>query len=285
MLAERLPGLLPPLDLAAALEVTAVHSVAGALPADQPLVRHPPFANPHHTATVAALVGGGSGLARPGTVSLAHRGVLFLDEAPEFPARALDALRQPLESGEVVLARADGTVRFPARFTLVLAANPCACAGASGSGTGCSCTAQARRRYLARLSGPLLDRIDLQVTLRAVRRVDMRADRGTVEGSEVVRVRVAAARERAAARLAGTPWRTNAELPPRDLRRRFAPHPSATRLVETAMRRGRLSARGVDRVLRIAWTVADLRGHDGPGFDDVAEALTLRIGHEAGVAA
>ncbi|MCU1592471.1 MAG: Magnesium-chelatase (Mg-protoporphyrin chelatase), partial [Frankiales bacterium] len=160
MLAERLPGLLPPLSLEEALEVTAVHSVAGALPEGQPLVRTPPFQDPHHTASVASIVGGGSGVARPGAASLAHRGVLFLDEAPEFATRVLDALRQPLESGRLSLTRVGGTAVYPAAFTLLLAANPCPCAKPDD---GCSCAPDTRRRYLARLSGPLLDRVDMHV--------------------------------------------------------------------------------------------------------------------------
>ena len=163
MLAERLPTVLPRLEPAAALEVTAIHSVAGTLPDGQPLVTEPPFCAPHHTATKAAIVGGGSGTIRPGAASLAHHGCLFLDEAPEFARDVLDALRQPLESGEVVVARSGLTARFPARFTLVLAANPCPCARASSAKSACECTPWVRRRYLARLSGPLLDRVDVKV--------------------------------------------------------------------------------------------------------------------------
>ncbi len=167
MLAERLPGLLPPLSDEQALEVTAVHSVAGALPPEAPLVRIPPFRNPHHSASLAAIVGGGSRWLRPGAASLAHRGVLFLDEAPEFQPRVLDALRQPLESGVVEVARASGVAQFPARFTLVLAANPCPC-GKSGTPRGdaiCTCPPRMRLSYRQRLSGPLLDRVDVRVRL------------------------------------------------------------------------------------------------------------------------
>ena len=167
MLAQRLPSILPPLSDAAALEVTAVHSIAGALPPDAPLIRRPPFRAPHHTASVASLVGGGSGQARPGAVSLAHLGVLFLDEAPEFGLRALEALRQPLESGEVIIARSRSSTRYPARFQLVLAANPCPCAKPGGDAH-CECSSPVRRRYLGRLSGPLLDRVDLLVRLMPV---------------------------------------------------------------------------------------------------------------------
>src|SRR5215470_14012668 len=171
MLAERLPTVMPLLDRAAALEVTSIHSVAGTLPAGSPLMTEPPFCAPHHTATKAAIVGGGSGILHPGAASLAHRGCLFLDEAPEFARDVLDALRQPLESGEVVVARSGLTARFPARFTLVLAANPCPCA--KGPAAGAHCTPTARRRYLARLSGPLLDRVDVKVEFLPVSRAEL----------------------------------------------------------------------------------------------------------------
>ncbi|MDQ6649428.1 MAG: YifB family Mg chelatase-like AAA ATPase [Actinomycetota bacterium] len=277
MLAERLPGLLPALDMDAALEVTAVHSVAGSLPGAGPLITRPPYRDPHHTASVSALVGGGSGLARPGEVSLAHRGVLFLDEAPEFHGGVLDALRQPLERGEVTIARSGGTARFPARFLLVLAANPCPCAQVSGAADRCTCSALARRRYLSRLSGPLLDRIDLHVELFQVSRAELLCDRSSVEGSAAVADRVLAARGRARARLAGTPWRTNAELPGRELRARWAPQAGALRQAEAALERGQLSARGLDRVLRVAWTLADLAGRGRPAAADVDGALFLRL--------
>lgn len=277
LLAERLPGLLPPLSREHALEVTAIHSVAGVLPEECPLVTTPPYQAPHHTATVAALVGGGSGIARPGSASLAHRGVLFLDEAPEFTGGVLDALRQPLESGSVVIARAGGTARYPSRFTLVLAANPCPCARFVGRGDACTCPPAVRRRYLGRLSGPLLDRVDMQVGLLPVTRAEMAADRRSAEPSPVVALRVAAAREAAAARLEGTPWRTNAELPGRELRDRFALAPAARASADRAFERGLLSARGYDRVLRVAWTLTDLAGRAAPSGVEVDTALGLRL--------
>ena len=200
MLAERLPGVLPPLGVDEALEVSAIHSVAGLLPADSPLVRRPPYQAPHHTASTASLVGGGSGLARPGAVSLSHRGVLFLDEAPEFHAGVLDALRQPLESGEVSIARSGGVARFPARFQLVLAANPCPCASPGGDAA-CRCSSTAKRRYLGRMSGPLLDRVDLQVWLLPVTPADLLDGLTAAEPTAAVAARVAAARAAAAARL------------------------------------------------------------------------------------
>jgi magnesium chelatase family protein len=278
MLAERLPTVLPRLDVAASLEVTSVHSVAGLLPPTFPLITEPPFCAPHHTATKAAIAGGGSGTIRPGAASLAHRGVLFLDEAPEFGRDVLDALRQPLESGEVVVARSGMTARFPAAFTLVLAANPCPCARAAGSRQACTCTPAARRRYLGRLSGPLLDRVDVKVELLPVGRTELLTDRPFAEDSGTVAKRVEAARERARSRLEGTPWRVNAEVPGTQLRRRFAAAPGAFSRLERAMELGQLSARGVDRILRVAWTLADLAGRPRPGADETGYALGLWLG-------
>jgi magnesium chelatase family protein len=278
MLAERIPTVLPPLDLAAALEVSAIHSVAGTLPPGCPLITDPPFCAPHHTSTRAAIVGGGSGVVRPGAASLAHHGCLFLDEAPEFSRDVLDGLRQPLESGEVVIARAGVTARFPARFTLILAANPCPCASASTYGAGCSCTPMARRRYLSRLSGPLLDRIDAKIEFLPVSRAELLSDRAFTETSAVVAERVSQARGRAAARLAGTPWRLNAEVPGVELRRTFPPANGALAPLERAMDLGRISARGADRVVRLSWTLADLAGIPRPGAAEIGYALGLWSG-------
>ncbi len=275
MLAARLPGLLPDLDDEQALEVTAVHSVAGTLDPAAGLLRRPPFEDPHHTTTVSALVGGGSGLPRPGAASRAHRGVLFLDEAAEFSPRALDALRQPLEHGELVIHRALGTARFPARFQLVLAANPCPCGMSSGRGDACTCSALARRRYLARLSGPLLDRVDLQVDVLAVSRREM-ATAVRPESSAQVARRVAAARGVQRERLAATPWACNGEVPGAWLRGALRLPAAVTTDLDRGLDRGRLSIRGYDRVLRVAWTVADLDGRPRPGRDDVGRALLLR---------
>jgi magnesium chelatase family protein len=278
MLAERLPGLLPPLDTAAALEVTAVHSVAGVLPDGCPLVTRPPYRSPHHSATPAALVGAGSSAIRPGLASQAHRGVLFLDEAPEFARPSLDALRQPLESGAIEVARARATTRFPARFLLVLAANPCPCSRARSSrDASCDCPSQARRRYLARLSGPLLDRIDIQVALTAPSRAELRADRSYSESTEAAAVRVRQARAAMAARLRGTPWRVNAEIPGPALRRHWPLPLEVTRLADRAFETGLLTARGLDRVLRLAWTLADLGGEERPGMEQIGLALDLRL--------
>ncbi|PWS44651.1 Mg chelatase-like protein, partial [Streptomyces sp. ZEA17I] len=217
MLAERLPAVLPPLTRQESLEVTAVHSVAGILPPGEPLVSRAPYCAPHHSATMQSLVGGGNGMPRPGAVSLAHRGVLFLDEAPEFSGKALDALRQPLESGHVVVARAAGVVRLPARFLMVLAANPCPCGRHTLAGAGCECPPSAVRRYQARLSGPLLDRVDLRVEVEPVDRADLLEQGGRGEPTAAVAARVREARDRAAERLAGTPWTTNSEVPGHEL--------------------------------------------------------------------
>jgi magnesium chelatase family protein len=278
MLAERLPTILPRLELPAALEVSSIHSVAGRLPPDQPLMIEPPFCAPHHTATKAAIVGGGSGIIRPGAASLAHHGCLFLDEAPEFDRDVLDALRQPLESGQVSIARSGLTATFPARFTLILAANPCPCARSSSTGSACTCTPLVRRRYLARLSGPLLDRVDVKVELLPVGRAELLSDRQLAEPSAVVAERVAEARQRAARRLGGTRWRLNAQIPGAELRRSFRPVPGALSPVERAMDLGEISARGVDRIVRMSWTLADLAGVDVPGMAEVGYALGLWLG-------
>jgi magnesium chelatase family protein len=278
MLAERIPTILPPLTPAAALEVTSIHSIAGTLPPGSPLITEPPFCGPHHTATKAAIVGGGTGMIRPGAASLAHMGILLLDEAPEFDRDVLDALRQPLESGQVVLARSGVTARFPARFTLVLAANPCPCARAGSQRGACTCTPLARRRYLGRLSGPLLDRVDVKVEVLPVGRAELLGDGGAAEPSPVVAERVAAARLRTAHRLSGTAWRLNAEVPGSALRRRFTPAPGALAPLERAMELGEISARGVDRVLRVSWTLADLAGRQRPGAEDTCYALGLWLG-------
>jgi magnesium chelatase family protein len=278
MLAERIPTILPRLETAAALEVTAIHSVAGTLPLQVPLITDPPFMAPHHTATKAAIVGGGSGVILPGSASLAHRGVLFLDEAPEFAKDALDALRQPLEAGEVVVARLGVIARFPARFTLVLAANPCPCAKMAGRPDGCNCSPMTRRRYLGRISGPLLDRVDLKIELQPVSRKELLNDRNFAESSRSVALRVIQARDRAARRLRGTPWCLNAEIPGSELRRTWPPAPGSLSVVERCLDRGQISARGVVKVIRVAWTLADLGGQSRPGKDECNAALGLWLG-------
>jgi magnesium chelatase family protein len=274
MLAARLPGLLPDLDDTDAVEVTAVHSVAGTFDAGSGLIRRPPFEDPHHTASPAAVVGGGSGMPRPGAASRAHRGVLFLDEAPEFAPAVLDALRQPLEHGELVIARARGVARYPARFQLVLAANPCPCGRGVGKAVDCVCPPVARRRYLQRLSGPLLDRVDLQVEVLPVSRAQM-AD-GHREGTADVAARVQRARSAQRARLAGTRWRCNGEVPGALLRGRLRLPAGVTATLDRALDRGSLTVRGYDRVLRTSWTLADLDGACSPDAEHVGRALRLR---------
>jgi magnesium chelatase family protein len=273
MLAKRLPGLLPSLSSEESLQVTAVHSVDGSLSPSSPLVTVPPFVAPHHSISVAALIGGGSGLATPGAISRAHRGILFLDEACEFGAQRLESLRTVLEDGEVRIARTRGAVCYPARFQLVLATNPCPCAPPKESD--CSCSAAARRRYLGRLSGPLLDRVDLRTRLRPLTAMNAH-DSGEPESTAAVRERVLLARNRALARWSGRGWQSNAQVPGPALRREFALPSGVTALLDQGLDRGALTARGADRTLRISWTLADLAGAAQPDADHVAAALEFR---------
>lgn len=276
LLAERLPGLMPPLDDVTALEVTAIRSAAGLDP--RGLVRRVPFEAPHHSASMTAIVGGGqAGRLRIGAATLAHRGVLFLDEAPEFARSVLDALRQPLESGEVRIARADISGVLPARFSLVIAANPCPCGKGMGTDAACACSPVQRRRYTSKMSGPIMDRIDLRVALERPSLAEI-GEPG--ELTTVVAERVAQARARSAARWAaeGVSWRVNADVPGSILRQRHGPDDSGERLLRAAFRNGALSMRGSDRVLRVAWTLADLDGASRPGGDQVAGAMVLRGG-------
>ncbi len=282
MLAQRLPGLLPDLTREQALEVSAVHSLAGVLPADVPLVERPPFVDPHHTASAVAIVGGGQRGIRPGALSLAHRGVLFLDEAPEFASNVLDALRQPLESGHVVVSRAAQTATFPARFQLVLAANPCPCGQGGSVSDPCECTPLMQRRYRDRISGPVRDRIDIHRTLVAPSRPELVHETTGARSTAQLAPAVRRARERQAVRLAGTPWQANADVPGVDLRKHWPATEAARRLVDSHLRGQRLSARSADRVLRVAWTVCDLRDGGQPDVDDVELALALRRGTPLG---
>ncbi|CAA9413325.1 MAG: MG(2+) CHELATASE FAMILY PROTEIN / ComM-related protein [uncultured Propionibacteriaceae bacterium] len=282
MLAERLPGLLPDLEVHEALEVSAVHSLAGFDLSDGLVVR-PPYADPHHSASMASIVGGGPRMAKPGAISCAHRGVLFLDEAPEFSSRVLDSLRTPLESGVITLGRSEVQARYPAQFQLVLAANPCPCGQAATPGGRCHCPPMAVRRYADKISGPIRDRIDMQQAFVPMKKAFLRvAASQPAEPSTVVASRVAEARARQAYRLAGSGWRTNGEVSGPYLRTQL-PLPDGLQIVEDAVGRGRLSPRGVDKVLRVAWTLADLGGRDRPGRDDVAVALAMRRGEPAEV--
>ena len=275
MLAERLPGLLPDLGDTEAMEVTAIHSLCQLPTSGVQLVRRPPFENPHHTATAAAIIGGGSGLPRPGAASRAHRGILFLDEAPEYERRVLDALRQPLESGELVIHRSAGAAAYPARFQLVLAANPCPCGKAAGKGIECTCTPFMRRRYMSRMSGPLLDRVDIQLQVDRVSLTDF-GQSGGAEDSATVGARVHAARESQLQRLQPLGLETNSQVPGRILRGELRLASATTRILDQALERGVLTARGYDRVLRLAWTLADLSGREQPDGNDIGQALSLR---------
>lgn len=278
MLAERLPGLLPELADDEAMEVTAIHSVLGALGEDAQLIRRPPFVGPHHGASMAAVIGGGSGHVRPGAITQAHHGVLFLDETPEFQKPVLQALRTPLERGTVTIARAHETVTFPARFQLVLAANPCPCGNGWGKGLDCACSPLMRRNYFGKISGPLLDRVDLQVHVQAPGLALAAQPPG--EPSEVVASRVRQAREVQHERwgdVLQAPRAVNAAVPGSVLRRPPWRLPaSETASLDRALERGMVSLRGYDRTLRTAWTIADLTGLQRPRRATVEMALSLR---------
>ena len=275
MMAERLPSILPPLEEEAAMEVTAIASITANAKTVTSLQRTPPFESPHHSASSAAIVGGGARVAAPGAVTRAHRGVLFLDEAPEHSRRVLDSLRQPLESGYVSLHRSEGAVTYPARFQLVMAANPCLCGMNTGTGTLCTCTVLQRRTYLSRISGPLLDRIDCQVQVERPRSVSQSLE-SPGESSKAVLHRVM--RARAAQRDRLTPWglelnsQVSLNLLSHGLR---LPRPT-TSLLDEALDRADLSLRGYVRVLRLAWTLSDISGQDRPGEDHIDAAIQLR---------
>ncbi|MFW0168949.1 YifB family Mg chelatase-like AAA ATPase [Rothia sp. P4278] len=275
MLAERLTGILPPLGPQDAMEVTAIHSLCSGGAARSSLMTLPPFEAPHHSASAPAILGGGAGIPRPGCVSKAHRGVLFLDEAPEFKRTVLDSLRQPLESGEIVIDRAAASARYPARFQLVMAANPCPCGNNVGRGLDCTCTSRERRAYFGRLSGPLLDRLDVRITVPKVTAADLAAS-GTYESSARVRERVKEARAAQAERLAPYGLSTNAETNGKILRGPLKLSAALTAELSRSIDRGTLTARGYDRVLRTAWTLADLDGSTSPTQDHLDLALYFR---------
>ena len=273
LLAACLPGILPELDAEEALEVSMVASVAGEL-GDGRLLRERPYRSPHHSASMAALTGGGQ-KARPGEVSLAHLGVLFLDELPEFQRAALDSLRQPLETGRIMVARANAHVSFPARVQLVAAMNPCRCGHLDDPALACARSPRCAADYQARVSGPLLDRIDLHVEVRAVAAADLVLP-PPAEGSAEVAARVAAARDRQRARYAGEGVRTNAEADGTLLERVATPDEPGRKLLAQAAEQMRLSARGYHRVLRVARSIADLAGAEGVSRLHIAEALSYR---------
>jgi len=274
LLARTLPSILPRMVIEEALEVTKIYSVAGLLPPGTPLIRTRPFRAPHHTISYAGLIGGGK-WPRPGEVSLAHRGVLFLDELPEFDQRTLEVLRQPLEDRIVVISRVQGTVTFPANFIFVAAMNPCPCGNRGDPARPCTCSEAAVTRYQRRISGPLLDRIDIHVT---VPRVDYEklADERLAESSAVVRDRVEAARERQRARFRGTRLSANADMGPAEVRQYCRLDAAGQSLLRAAVNQMGLSARAYHRVLKLARTIADLAGSEDIRQVHIAEAVQYR---------
>lgn len=279
MMAERFADLLPNLSSEESVETTAVHSIARnrGLIGSKLLVR-PPFEAPHHTASAVSLIGGGSSIPNPGLVSLAHNGVLFLDEAPEFQQPALEVLRQALETGEVVISRSAGVARFPARFQLLLAANPCPCGNALNPKVSCVCSAAARQRYMNKLSGPLLDRVDIRLQIHSLNATQklMAADQKNRPTSEQARLRVTQARQISAERLSGTGFVLNAQVPASVLHKRFVATKDATKVLDLALKRGTISMRGYDRCLRLAQTICDLEQADRIDETHIARAVTLR---------
>ncbi|HSV40921.1 MAG TPA: YifB family Mg chelatase-like AAA ATPase [Nocardioidaceae bacterium] len=279
-LAERIPGLLPDLTLEQALELTCIHSVAGTLPAGKPVLTRPPFRAPHHSATRASVVGGGTGRTRPGEISQALHGVLFLDEFPLFQGDIIESFRQPLESAEITIARGEETATYPARTMFVLAANPCPCGDFHPASRDhrCTCTEVQRRRYRGRLSGPITDRIDITRHIEPVRPHELNDPLARPESTQEIRTRVVGARDRQAARYAGTDWRLNSDVPGPALRERWPLSGEAQRELDRWLYTGRLTHRGSTRVHRLAWTVADLLGVEQPGLREVETAVQLRTG-------
>jgi magnesium chelatase family protein len=275
MLARRLPGILPPLSSGEALETTKIHSVAGMLSGSRQLISRRPFRSPHHTVSDAGLIGGGSN-PRPGEVSLAHNGILFLDELPEFRRHVLEVLRQPLEDHEVTISRAGLSLTYPARFMLVAAMNPCPCGYFGSQERACSCPGTVVQRYLARISGPLLDRIDIHIDVPAIGGTEL-TSRHPAESSSVVRDRIVAARDRQRHRFAGRHGvHANAYMQPADLRLFCLPDPRGVSLLKAAVARLGFSARAYHRVLKVSRTIADLDGSAGIGSRHVAEAIQYR---------
>ncbi|MGC8875261.1 MAG: YifB family Mg chelatase-like AAA ATPase [Chloroflexia bacterium] len=274
LLSRAVPSILPPMSIEEALEVTKIYSVSGLLPPATPLIVHRPFRAPHHTISHAGLVGGGH-WPRPGEISLAHRGVLFLDELPEFGARVLEVLRQPLEDKVVTISRASGTLTFPANFILLGAMNPCPCGFYGDSLRECTCTPGMVARYRQRLSGPLLDRIDIHIEVPRVE-YEKLSDHRRGEPSSVIRTRVQEARERQRKRFAGFPFLTNGEMGPAEVHRFCTLDEAGHSLLRAAMRQLSLSARGYHRILKVARTIADLAGSEQIQVAHLAEAIQYR---------
>ena len=286
-LAERLPGLLPDLSVEESLELSAIYSLAGGLPPAQARIRRPPFRAPHHSASRTSLLGGGTGRVRPGEVSRAHTGALFLDEFPLFSADIIEALRQPLESGEITIARGEESATFPARAMVVIACNPCPCGDyhPANRDNRCTCTEVRRRDYRRKLSGPITDRIDITRHVEPVSAHEARDPLTRPEPTAAIRARVTAAREQQRLRYDGTPWRLNADVPGPALRDGWPLAEAAQRTLEDQVYAGRLTRRGATRVHRLAWTVADLRRVGRPGVDELDTALRLRAGDPLRVSA
>ncbi|MFT8355961.1 MAG: YifB family Mg chelatase-like AAA ATPase [Bifidobacterium aquikefiri] len=272
MLASRLPTILPPLSEDEQLEVASIRSLCGNLH-QFGITDIPPFVAPHHTASTASLVGGGSGIALPGAITRAHRGVLFMDEAPEFSPRTLQTLREPLETGLIALSRAKGTAFFPARFQLIMAANPCPCGFDFGNGERCTCSVKERTRYWNRLSGPILDRIDIQSQICEVSEM-IELPSSTVSSSETIRNVVLTARNCAKERFHSFGWNCNADASGEWLRKHTSKR--ALSVVNTVLGKGGLSMRGADRSIRLCWTLADLNGHTSPNMSDIESSIQLR---------
>lgn len=272
MLASRIPGIMSPLSESEQLEVASIRSLCGTLPS-YGISDIPPFEAPHHTASTASLVGGGAGLAQPGAITRAHRGILFMDEAPEFSARTLQTLREPLESGYVAISRAKGTTYYPARFQLIMAANPCPCGYAYGNGERCTCKEKDRIKYFSRLSGPILDRIDIQIEVPPVERINPGMT-PSGESSHAIRLRVIVARQTAQERFREFGWVCNAQATGTWLRANTST--KAIELVNHALASERLSLRGADRAMRLAWTLADLSGKTSPGQEEMMQGISMR---------
>ena len=276
-IAERIPTILPDLTIEQSLEVTALHSVAGVLPSGAALLRRPPWFAPHHSASAASVMGGGAGRVRPGQVSLAHHGVLFLDEFPHFRADVIEAMRQPLESGEIAISRGEESAIYPARPLVVLAANPCPCGNFHGlTGGSCECNPVQRAHYRRKLSGPIVDRVDIWMEVRPQGHRPTGSWGSAPESSADVRLRVIEARGRQADRYRHRGWMLNASCPGPVLTERWPLEPEGQKLIDEELASGTLSRRGLTRVQRLAWTVADCNGAARPGRDEALVALTLR---------